>query len=49
MRFICEPGQFTFAIGASWADIRARQVVDLAGDVVEYRQSEIVATAVDVR
>jgi beta-glucosidase len=49
MRFICEPGQFTFAIGASWADIRARQAVDLAGDVVEYRQREIVATGAEVR
>ncbi|MEY2434483.1 MAG: hypothetical protein QOC92_4208 [Acidimicrobiaceae bacterium] len=49
MRFVCEPGQFTFAVGASWSDIRARQTVDLHGEVVGYRQREIVSTAVDVR
>ena len=45
MRFVCEPGEFTFAVGASWSDIRARATVTLAGDVVEYRQREIVATS----
>ena len=48
MRFVCEPGEFTFAVGASWSDIRARQTVSLAGDVAEYRQREIVATSVDI-
>jgi beta-glucosidase len=44
MRFVCEPGAFTFAVGASRTDIRARQTVELAGDIAEYRQREIVAT-----
>ena len=48
MRFVCEPGEFTFAVGASWADIRARQTVELRGAVAEYRQREIVSTAVEV-
>jgi beta-glucosidase len=46
MRFVCEPGEFTFAVGASWADIRARSTVSLSGEVAPYRQREIVATAV---
>jgi beta-glucosidase len=46
MRFVCEPGAFTFAVGASRADIRARGTVELTGDVAPYRQREIVATSV---
>lgn len=49
MRFVCEPGAFTFAVGASWSDIRARETVALGGEVVEYRQRDIVATGVEVR
>lgn len=49
MRFVCEPGEFTFAVGASWADIRARTTATLTGATVEHRQREIVATSVDVR
>jgi len=48
MRFVCEPGDFTFAVGASWADIRARATIVLGGDVAGFRQREIVATAVSV-
>jgi beta-glucosidase len=48
MRFVCEPGAFTFAVGASRADIRARATVTLDGDVTEYRQRRVVATAVEV-
>ena len=44
MRFVTEPGAFTFSIGASSADIRAEQTVTLDGQVVEYLQREIVAT-----
>jgi beta-glucosidase len=44
LRFVTEPGAFTFAVGASSADIRAEQAIELAGEVVEYRQREIVAT-----
>ena len=46
MRFVVEPGDFTFSVGSSAADIRATQTITLAGDVAEYRQREIVATAV---
>jgi hypothetical protein len=46
MRFVVEPGTFTFQAGASAADIRAEQVVELGGDVAEYLQREIVATRV---
>ncbi len=44
MRFVCEPGDFTFAIGASSADIRAARTVRLAGAAAEFRQREVVAT-----
>jgi beta-glucosidase len=46
MRFVTEPGAFTFSIGASSADIRAEKTVTLGGQVAEYRQREIVATRV---
>ncbi|MFL5592348.1 MAG: glycoside hydrolase family 3 N-terminal domain-containing protein [Ktedonobacteraceae bacterium] len=48
MRFVTEPGAFTFSIGASSADIRAEKTIVLDGQVVEYRQREIVATKVDL-
>jgi beta-glucosidase len=48
MRYVCEPGAFTFAIGASWADIRASATVELGGDIVEYRQRDVRATFVYV-
>ncbi|MEY2448550.1 MAG: hypothetical protein QOH79_2026, partial [Acidimicrobiaceae bacterium] len=47
MRFVCEPGAFLFAVGASRTDIRARAAVDLGGEVAEYLQREIVSTAVE--
>ena len=37
-----------FSIGASSADIRAEKTIVLDGQVVEYRQREIVATKVEV-
>jgi beta-glucosidase len=46
MRFVTEPGAFTFGVGASSSDIRAEQTVELAGEVTAYRQREIVATRV---
>ena len=46
MRFVVEPGAFTFAVGASSADIRARAACELRGEVVEHRQRDVVATAV---
>jgi beta-glucosidase len=48
MRFVIEPGAFTFAVGASSADIRAAQVVTLDGATVAHRQRDIVATRVDI-
>jgi beta-glucosidase len=44
MRFVCEPGQFTFHVGAAWNDIRRFFTVKLRGDTVEYRQREIQST-----
>jgi len=46
MRFVTEPGAFTFSIGASSSDIRAEQTVTLEGRIAEYRQREIIATNV---
>jgi beta-glucosidase len=46
MRFVTEPGAFTFSIGGSWADIRAEQIVILDDQVAQYRQREIVGTKV---
>ncbi len=46
MRFVTEPGAFTFCIGASSVDIRAEKTIVLDGQVAEYRQREIVATKV---
>lgn len=48
MRFVTEPGAFTFSIGASAIDIKAEQVVELSGAVAEYRQREVVATSVTI-
>jgi beta-glucosidase len=44
MRFVCEPGDFTFAVGRSSADICASERVELGGPVAEHLQREIVAT-----
>jgi beta-glucosidase len=49
MRFVCEPGAFTFAVGASWRDIRLSSTIELPGDVTEYRQREIRSTTYEVR
>jgi beta-glucosidase len=48
MRFVTEPGDFTFSIGASAADIRVEQTVTVNGQVAQYRQREIVDTRVEV-
>ncbi|HEX6483971.1 MAG TPA: glycoside hydrolase family 3 N-terminal domain-containing protein [Ktedonobacteraceae bacterium] len=49
MRFVTEPGAFTFSVGASSMDIRAERWVILDGPLVEYRQREIVETTVSIR
>jgi beta-glucosidase len=46
MRFVTEPGDFTFSVGASSADIRASKTITLGGKVVEYRQRNIIDTRV---
>jgi hypothetical protein len=43
MRFVVEPGTFTFRVDS------AETTVTLGGDVAEHRQRNIVATAVEVR
>jgi len=43
MRFVTEPGAFTFLAGST------RATVDLSGDIAEYRQREIVATETWIR
>ena len=48
MRFVTEPGDFTFSAAASSTDIRAEQTVTLDGPVAQYRQREIVSTQVAV-
>jgi beta-glucosidase len=47
MRFVTEPGDFTFSVGASSADIRASKLITLRGDVVEYRQRDIIGTSAE--
>jgi beta-glucosidase len=44
MRFVCEPGAFTFAVAASWHDIRLTSTATLPGDVAEYAQRSIQST-----
>jgi len=46
MRFVVEPGSFTFGVGASSADMRAERSIVLDGDITVYRQRAIVATRV---
>jgi beta-glucosidase len=48
MRFVVEPGAFTFSVGASSVDIRAEKTVMLDGQVADYRQREIVDTKVEI-
>lgn len=48
MRFVCEPGTFTFSVCSSATSVAQQATVTLAGPVVEYRQREVVATKVTV-
>ncbi len=48
MRFVTEPGAFTFSVGASCVDIRAERTVTLDGPLVEYQQRKIVETTVSI-
>ncbi len=46
MRFVVEPGSFTFSVGTSSADVRVERSIALDGDIIIHRQREIVATQV---
>jgi beta-glucosidase len=48
MRFVVEPGTFTFWVGSSSVDTRAAVVVELTGDLVEHAQRSVVATGVEI-
>ncbi|EFH85875.1 glycoside hydrolase family 3 N-terminal domain-containing protein [Ktedonobacter racemifer] len=48
MRFVTEPGAFTFSVGASSADIRAESTLILDGPLIEYKQREVVNTTVRI-
>ncbi|GCE09459.1 glycoside hydrolase family 3 N-terminal domain-containing protein [Dictyobacter aurantiacus] len=48
MRFVTEPGDFSFSLGASATDIRLTETITLTGAVSEYIQREIVATTVTI-
>jgi beta-glucosidase len=48
MRFVVEPGAFTFKVGASSADIRLEGRVELDGRTAEYSQRQVVATIATV-
>ncbi|MEY2436395.1 MAG: hypothetical protein QOF97_1231 [Acidimicrobiaceae bacterium] len=49
MRFVVEPGDFTFSVGASSGDIRQQRTVTLAGETTEWLQRSIVPTGVTCR
>ncbi len=48
MRFVTEPGTFTFSVGSSSVDIRAQKTITLDGQCVEYQQREVVDTTVHI-
>lgn len=48
MRFVVEPGTFTFRVGASSADIRLECAANITGSVATYSQRHVVATDAQV-
>lgn len=48
MRFVVEPGAFTFSVGSSSTDLRAESTVQLDGEIARYRQREIIATTATI-
>ena len=44
MRFVTEPGTFSFAAGGSSASAAAQVTVELSGAVASYNQRDVVAT-----
>jgi beta-glucosidase len=49
MRFVVEPGAFEFGVGGASDRLEQTVLVELAGDVVEHRQRDVVATAVSMQ
>ena len=49
MRFVVEPGDFTFSVGASALDIRQQRTVALTGTATEWEQRSIVPTITTCR
>ena len=47
-RFVCEPGAFDLEVGGCAGSPRRTETIDLGGDVHQYRQRDVVATAVSV-
>ncbi len=45
MRFVTEPGAFRFSVGGASNSAKGHATVDLAGEIAEYRQREVVATS----
>jgi beta-glucosidase len=48
MRFVVEPGDFTFKVGRSSADTPLEITVNLTGEIAEYAQRAVIPTAAQV-
>jgi len=48
MNFVTEPGAFGLAVGSSSADLPSQALVELSGDVAQFRQRDIVATRAEI-
>jgi beta-glucosidase len=48
MEFVCEPGAFRIEIGGCAGHPKVVTTCDLSGDVAHYRQSEVIATAIEL-
>ena len=46
--FVCEPGAFRVELGGCAGSPEVSATFDLAGDIEPYRQSEVIATAIEV-
>ena len=48
MEFVCEPGAFRIEIGGCAGHPKVVSTCDLSGDVAQYRQSEVIATVIEL-
>ncbi|MEX0767440.1 MAG: glycoside hydrolase family 3 N-terminal domain-containing protein [Microthrixaceae bacterium] len=48
MDFVCEPGAFRIELGGCAGHPKVVSTCDLSGDVAHYRQSQVVATAIEL-